>query len=57
MAEVLWAIFELVLGFSLQKSKPSISNRLVAGIVCTVFVVVGILIYLNNPQSSASDIY
>ncbi|SHE86498.1 hypothetical protein [Pedobacter caeni] len=57
MAEVLWVIFELVIGFTRPESEVTISKRLVVGIVCTVFVVVGILIYLNNPHTSASNIY
>jgi hypothetical protein len=53
MANLLWIVLELLLGFTQPKAKESTSNPLLGVIVVSVLLLVVILIYRYNPESAS----
>ena len=55
MANLLWIILELLLGFTQPKAKESTGSPLLGVIVVSVLLLVVILIYRHHPESASKD--
>lgn len=57
MANLLWIILELILGFTQPKSKESTGSPLLGVIVVSVLLLVVILISRHHPESTSKEWY
>lgn len=57
MANLLWIVLELFLGFTQPKAKESTSNPLLGVIVVSVLLLVVVLISRHHPESTSKEWY